>query len=286
MQTPPASTTPDLQPLSATLISSRRITPATSPEDVRHLVFATRDAAFDARVGQCVRVRAPGLFGQRHHERLYSIADLDRSDPQRTEFALLVRRCATIDDFNGVRHPGVASNHLCDLPVGRAIELTGPVGHPFDIPQDHGAALLMIGMGTGIAPFRGLVRRIYDTLGGWQGPVRLFYGARSGLEMLYMNEENDDLAQYQDQVTFKAFQAVSPRPHFGLPPALDRAIAEHAAEVWQLVQEPRTHVFIAGPQDLLPQVEDSLVQLAGSAPAWAALRRRLVDDGRWHEVLY
>ena len=292
MQTPAASVPsvlsvhPGARPLAATLISARRITPADSPEDVRHLVFATDDAAFDTRIGQCVRVRAPGRFGQRHHERLYSIADLDRSDPQRTEFALLVRRCSSIDDFNGERVPGVASNYLCDLGLGQRIELTGPVGHPFEIPEDRGAGLLMIGMGTGIAPFRGLVRRIYDTLGGWQGPVRLFYGARSGLEMLYMNDQNDDLAHYYDQDTFKAFQAVSPRPHFGAPPALEQAIAEHADEVWQMLNEPRTHVFIAGPQAMLAHVQHSLEPLAGSAESWATLREQLANAGRWHEVLY
>jgi ferredoxin--NADP+ reductase len=286
MPSTPALATTNSRPLSATLIAQQRITPAGSPEDVRHLRFATDDAGFDARIGQCVRVLAPGQFGQRHHERLYSVADLDRSDPQRTEFALLVRRCSYVDDFNGERYAGVASNHLCDLPTGGRIEFTGPVGHPFDIPPDPGAGLLMIGMGTGIAPFRGLVRRIYETLGGWQGKVRLFYGARSGLEMLYMNEQNNDLAMYGDETTFKAFQAVSPRPHFGAPPALQQAIADHAAEVWEMLQEPRTQLYIAGPQALLAEVESALSAVAGSAARWAALRQQLVETGRWHEVLY
>ncbi len=271
---------------SATLVASRRITPAESPEEVRRLQFTTSDAGFDARVGQCLRVLAPGQFGQRWHERLYSIAELDQSDPQRTGFALLVRRCQVIDEFNGERYDGVASNYLCNLSVGGQIQFTGPVGHPFPIPDDHGAGLLMIGMGTGIAPFRGLVRRIYDELGGWEGPVRLFYGARSGLEMLYMNEENADLALYYDQPTFQAFRAVSPRPHFDAPPALDRALLDHAAEVWAMLQDERTHLFIAGPQTLLAQVNSALNQVAGSAEGWTALGTQLKSAGRWHEVLY
>jgi ferredoxin--NADP+ reductase len=250
------------------------------------LRFATDDTGFDTRIGQCVRVRAPGLFGQRYHERLYSIADLDRSDPQRTEFDLLVRRCDYLDDFSGERYAGVASNHLCNLPLGGQIELTGPVGHPFDVPADPEAPLLMIGMGTGIAPFRGLVRRIYDTLGGWRGPVRLFYGARSGLEMLYMNDQNNDLGHYVDQATFQAFQAISPKPHFGAPPALDQAIAEHAAEVLAMLEDRRTQVFIAGPQLMLVGVEASLAKVAGSAETWQSLHALLVADGRWHELLY
>ncbi len=273
-------------PQTATLVASHRITPAESPEEVRHMQFTTSDAGFDGRLGQCLRVRAPGQFGQRWHERLYSIAEIDRSNPQRTDFALLVRRCQAIDKFSGERYDGVASNYLCNLSVGGQIEFTGPEGHPFPIPDDHGAGLLMIGMGTGIAPFRGLVRRIYDELGGWQGPVRLYYGARSGLEMLYMNEENADLALYYDQPTFEAFRAVSPRPHFGVPPALDRTLLDHAAEVWAMLQDERTHLFIAGPQALLAQVDSALDQVAGSAEQWAALRARIKSAGRWNEVLY
>ena len=81
--------------------------------------------------------------------------------------------------------------------------------------------------------------------------VRLFYGARSGLEMLYMNDENKDLANYYDQATFKAFQAVSPRPHFDEPPAVEAAIEEYASEVLEMLRDDKTHLFIAGPQAML-----------------------------------
>jgi len=104
--------------------------------------------------------------------------------------------------------------------------------------------------------------------------------------MLYMNEENADLALYYDQPTFQAFRAVSPKPHFGAPPALDRELLDHAAEVWTMLQDERTHLFIAGPQALLGQVDTALTQVAGSPERWTALRAQLTGAGRWHEVLY
>jgi ferredoxin--NADP+ reductase len=279
------ATSAEIRPWVATLLSNERITPRNSPEDVRRLRFSV-DAAFDARVGQCLRVRAPGQFGQLWHERLYSIADLEKIDQRRAAFELLVRRCHVIDDFNGERYDGVASNHLCDLPLGGEIKFVGPVGHPFPVPEDRAAGLLMIGMGTGIAPFRGLVRRIYEESGGWEGPVRLFYGARSGLEMLYQNQENADLGLYYDQPTFKAFSAVSPRPHFGEPPALDKALLAHAAEIWTMLQDGKAHLYIAGPESLLPLVDTALAEAAGSQEAWKVLRAALKESGRWHEALY
>jgi sulfite reductase alpha subunit-like flavoprotein len=274
------------RPWSATLVSNERITAPESPEDVRRLRFTVADAGFDGRIGQCLSVLAPGQFGQRWHERLYSIADLEQPDNGHIRFELLVRRCHVIDPFNGERYDGVASNLLCNLTVGGQIQFTGPVGHPFPIPEDRGAGLLMIGMGTGIAPFRGLVRRIYDELGGWQGPVWLFYGARSGLELLYLNDEKADLGLYYDRPTFQAFAAVSPRPHFGEPPAVDKLLIEHAVEVWSMLQGEGAHLYIAGPKMLLPQVDSALAQAAGSVARWTALRADLATAGRWHELLY
>jgi ferredoxin--NADP+ reductase len=275
----------EARPWVATLLSNERITPSGSPEDVRRLRFAI-DSGFDGRVGQCLRVRAPGQFGQLWHERLYSIADLEPIDDKRAAFELLVRRCHVIDDFNGERYQGVASNHLCDLPPGGELRFIGPVGHPFSIPADRGAGLIFIGMGTGIAPFRGIARRIYDEFGGWEGPVRLFYGARSGLEMLYQNDQNGDLGLYYDQPTFKAIAAVSPRPHFGEPPALDQALREHASEICSLLRDGRSHLYVAGPESLLPVVDQALAEAAGSAEGWSALRAALKTSGRWHEALY
>lgn len=285
---PSFDTTPAVAETSHTarLIGSSRITPPNSPEDVRHMIFSMDDAGFDARVGQCIKVLAPGQFGNLHHTRIYSLAHIDHLDAQHTEFSLLVRRCSYIDDFSGERYAGVASNYLCDLPVGSRVSFVGPSGHPFPVPANRQAPLLMIGMGTGIAPFRGLVNRIYDTLGGWEGKVRLFYGARSGLEMLYMNDQNQDLANYYDQSTFKAFQAVSPRPHFDEPPALGAAMQAHASEVGEMLGNPDIQIFIAGPQTMLGAVEDALARIAGSPAAWATLRQNLIDAGRWHLVLY
>ncbi|MCF8152201.1 MAG: oxidoreductase [Burkholderiaceae bacterium] len=269
----------------AALTQSRHITPSSSPDEVLHLVFRTSDLSFDPKLGNLIRVLAPGQFGNRHHVRLYSIMDLERHGDA-TEFAICVRRCSYIDDFNGEKYQGVASNYLCDLRPDDVIEFSGPINYPFVIPDDKTADILMLALGTGIAPFRTLIRQIYDKIGGWKGRVRLFYGAKSPLEMLYMNDENNDLANYFDQPTFKAFQAVSPQPHFDAPAALDEALEQNAAEVWEMVNRPTTRVFVAGTENLLDTIEKAMIELAGSPESWAATHAELVASGRWSEVLY
>lgn len=271
---------------SATLTNARRITPDDAREEVRELSFRCRDLAFDGRIGQCIRVLAPGQFGNRHHARLYSIADIDRSRSEATDFRICVRRCFTIDEFNGEEHPGVASNYLCDLSVGAEVDFHGPIGYPFTAPDDPESPLVMIGMGTGVAPFRGLVRSIYETRGGWSAPVRLFHGARSGLEMLYRNDRNNDLALYFDQPTFKAFEAISPRPHFGEPVAIDEAIAAHAAEVWTLMENERIRVYVAGSEALLPMIRKALAVPAGGVERYDERRQVLLGTAQWVQTLY
>lgn len=269
----------------AKLLSSKRITPESSREEVRQMVFHTDDLYFDSKVGSCIRVLAPGQYGNPYHTRLYLIADTDPTDDG-AQFEICVRRCFYMDEASGEEYGGVASNYLCDLQPGSAIKFTGPIGYPFVVPGNLDANLLMIGMGTGIAPFRGLIRMIYEKHGGWKGKVRLFHGARTGLEMLYLNDANNDIGNYFDQPTFKAFQAVSPRPAFNAPIAMDKALEQNAAEVWEIVNSPDSRVYVAGMTQMLGMIEQVMTNCAGSHQAWTAKRNELVAAGRWLEVLY
>ncbi len=271
---------------SATIVRSQRITPPNSSEEVRHIALRRDDLSFDGKLGQCIRVMAPGQYGNQYHPRLYLLAEPGSESAGGAEFAICVKRHDYIDDFNGERYQGIASNYLCDLPVGATIEFTGPVGYPFTMPASRQADIIMIGMGTGIAPFRVLIRTIYEKYGSWEGKVRLFYGAKTGLEMLYMNDANKDLAQYVHQPTFKAFQAISPRPALDAPVEMDKALEQNAAEVWEMVQRPDTHVYLAGVGDMLARVEKAMVGMSGSAAAWERTKEALQTSGRWHEVLF
>jgi ferredoxin--NADP+ reductase len=73
---------------------------------------------------------------------------------------------------------------------------------------------------------------------------------------------------------------------FDAPVELDKAIAQNAAEVWEMVQAPDTHVYLAGVDVMRAQVEKALADSAGSAAAWEQTKAALRADGRWHEVLY
>lgn len=276
------------QQLSATVVRSSRITPNDSDTEIRHIDLAVNSVDFTYQVGQSVGVLVPGPheYGQREYLRLYSIAGGERADDLKPVISLCVKRCSYIDEFNGERYDGKASNYLCDLKQGDAVTLVGPYSIAFALPKDKHANLLMIGLGTGIAPFRAFIKHIYSELGGWTGTVRLYHGAMTGIELAYLNDLNDDLKYYYDEATFKAFQAVSPRPHFDVPVDLEAAMAQNGDEVWTLLQDPKTYVYVAGLKQISKQLDEALAKIVGSADTYEQQKARLMDEGRWAELLY
>ena len=272
----------------AKVVSSRRLTPKIANDDVRELVLEIDDKSMAPEVGQSVGVLAPGQkdFGQDFHLRLYSVADLpDTSHDGRSQIKIAVKRCDYIDEYSGERYPGVASNYLCDLKEGDQVTLTGPYGLPFEVPLERDATLILIATSTGIAPFRAFVRHLYEKTD-FIGRIWLFYGAQTGLDAIYLNEELNDFAQYYDRETFEAFQAMSPRPHWGDEIAWADTIMQRGEELWQLMSDAKTYVYIAGLESIRDHLDGILCQVAGSKEKWQRRRAELEAGKRWVELLY
>jgi ferredoxin--NADP+ reductase len=234
-----------------------------------------------------VLVPGPHEFGEAYYLRLYSIASPRRGENGKPDtFSICVRRCFSIDDISGERHPGLASNYLCNAEAGDPIQIAGPFGSRFHMPENSAANLVMIGVGTGIAPFRAFMKHIYEERGEWQGQIRLFYGAKTGMELLYMNAVRKDLSLYYDEETFQAFEALSPRPHFDEPPDMERVLLENSQEIWGLIRQPLTYVYLAGLSDVARNLKKAMTAAAGSAEAWEAEFQKLVQEGRYAELLY
>ncbi len=93
--------------------------------------------------------------GQPHHARQYSIASpRDGERPGYNNLSLTVKRVT--EDHEGRPMRGVCSNYLCDLEKGDPVQVIGPFGATFLMPNHPGAHLLMICTGTGAAPMRAM----------------------------------------------------------------------------------------------------------------------------------
>ena len=270
----------------AIIRSSKRITD-TKTDEVREMVLTIHDPAFRAMPGQNIGVLVEGKhpFGNRFHHRYYSVLAA-QPHGEGSDIEILVRRCSYIDEVSGEEYPGIASHYLCDAAPGKQITLTGPYKAAFKVPADNTSNLLMIGTGTGIAPFRTLIKSVYAQEQGWRGQVRLFYGAKSGLDALYMNDQNNDITNYYDQATFEAYQAIDPQSWRDASGNLGKSLAENGAKTWVMMQMPNTYVYLAGLKKQVAVLDKVMGELAGSAANWQALKNRLVADGRWAELVY
>ncbi|PVV21790.1 MAG: oxidoreductase [gamma proteobacterium symbiont of Ctena orbiculata] len=272
----------------ATVKTTTRITPE-STDEVRQIILQIDEPAFRYAAGQSIGVLVPGphQFGNEFHHRRYSIANpVESGSSQSIELELLVRRCFYLDEISGERYPGIASNYLCDAKVGDKIKITGPYLSPFKIPADSSSNLLMIGTGTGIAPFRAFVRHIYDQHGGWQGDVRLFYGDNGGMNLLYMNDQQKDLGQFYDDQTFKAFSVLTDRPLRGAEEGLQDSLKSHVDECVRLIRDANTYVYLAGQEKNALVFDQVMTEAFGSDEAWNERKTTLIERDRWAELLY
>src|SRR5262249_9368769 len=141
--------------------------------------------------GQSLGVLTPGLDerGRAIKLRLYSIASTHMGDNGRGKTAsLCVKRVVYDDPDTGEEHRGVASNYLCDLTPGDPVSITGPSGKHLLLPGDPASNLILVATGTGIAPFRAFLRRIFLERPDWTGAVYLVFGVRTQAECLYRDE--------------------------------------------------------------------------------------------------
>ena len=108
--------------------------------------------------------------------RLYSISSpRDGERPNTNNLSLTVKR----------EEQGVCSNFLCDLERGAKVNLTGPFGSTFLLPENHDARLIMICTGTGSAPFRGFTMRRQRAAPDLTEKMMLFFGARTPESLPY-----------------------------------------------------------------------------------------------------
>ena len=234
-------------------------------------------------------ILAPGRpeLGQKSHFRLYSVADVPHTSSEGfQQLAICVRRCTYLDPFSGERYAGVASNYLCDLAVGATLSVTGPYGQAFDLPSDHHATLIMIGAGTGIAPFRAFIKHIYLRHPDFAGRILLFHGGQTGLDMLYRNQEKDDFALYYDRETFQAIEAISKRPGWSDDIDWGSALHSRGEELCKLLSDAKTHVYVCGLEQLRDALDQVFAEVVGSNQRWFRWKAELQAEHRWIELLY
>ncbi|MBX6312268.1 MAG: ferredoxin--NADP(+) reductase [Isosphaeraceae bacterium] len=265
----------------ARVLANERLTPE-GYDDVRHIVLDRSGLDYHYLEGQSLGVLPPGVDakGRPHKLRLYSIASTRLGDDGAGQTAsLCVKRVVYTDPATGQERRGIASNYLCDLQPGDEVAVTGPSGKTFLLPDDPTANLILVATGTGIAPFRAFLRRIYLELPEWLGAVVLFFGVRTAAECLYRAE----LEAFLDRPGFRLTYAFSreQRTPEGNRMYVQHRMAEQIEDLWALLSQDNTYLYICGLKGMEVGIEAILrarAELDGTS--WDAFHAALREQGR------
>ncbi len=246
--------------------------------------------------GQSIGIIADGedAKGKPHKIRLYSIASTRHGDDLNDKTVSLCVRQLEYQNDKGETVKGVCSTFLCDLKPGADVKITGPVGKEMLLPDDAEANVIMLGTGTGIAPFRAYLWRMFKdgerSLNPdyqFKGFAWLFFGIPTTANVLYKAELEEMQAKYPDN--FRLTYAISREQQNaeGGRMYIQHRVAEYGDELWKLIQNEKTHTYMCGLRGMEGGIDEALsVAAAKDGVTWSEYQRDLKKAGRWHVETY
>ncbi len=266
-------------PTTATVVGNMQVNEAGTDNETHHIVLDFGSMPFPVLEGQSIGIVAPGVdaSGRPHHARQYSIASPRNGErPGYNNLSLTVKR--VVQDHQGQAVKGVASNYLCDLKTGDAVQVIGPFGSSFLMPNHPGSHIVMICTGTGSAPMRAMTewRRRLRASGKFEGgKLMLFFGARTQQELPYFGPLQK-LPQDFIDIHF-AFSRTPGKPKR----YVQDAMREAAPQLASLLQDAQSHFYVCGLKSMEEGVLQALRDIALEANLdWTTIAQGLKQQGR------
>ena len=295
--TVPVNTYKNKAPFTGKIMSVKRIVGPTATGETTHIIM-NHEGKMPYWEGQSYGVIPPGTNpknGKPNSVRLYSIASSRYGDDMTgTTTSLCVRRatywCPEMKKDDPAKK-GVCSNYLCDAKPGMEVKLTGPSGKVMLIPEkDPNVDLIMVATGTGIAPYRSFIRRLFVE----KTP---FGEAYKGLAWLFLGVANSDALLYDDE--WQTVLKENP-DNFRLDYALSREqtnvdggkmyiqdkVKEYSDEVFDRMDNG-AHMYFCGLKGMMPGITEMLEGVAQKKGlSWEDKLTQWKKAGQWHVEVY
>ena len=230
--------------------------------------------------------------GKPHKIRLYSIASTRHGDNfEDKTVSLCVRQLQYEKDGETIN--GVCSSYLCDVPVGSKVKITGPIGKEMLLPEEEDSNIIMFATGTGIAPMRAYLRKMFEQTEreknkwNFKGKAWLFMGAPKSANLLYDEDFERYKSMFPENFTYtKAISREQQNPKGGRMYIQDRVL-ENAEEIFALIENPKTHIYLCGLKGMEPGIDEAMTTAAtAKGIVWSELRPQLKKADRWHVETY
>ncbi len=269
----------------AKVVGNVRVTEVGKQYDTHHIMLDFGAMPFPVLEGQSIGVIPPGTDeqGRPHHARQYSVASPRNGERVGyNNVSLTIKRVLEDHEGNPVR--GVASNYMCDLQVGDTVQVIGPFGTSFLMPNHPKSHIVMICTGTGSAPMRAMTewRRRLRKSGKFDGgKLILFFGARTKEELPYFGPLQNLPKDFID-INFAFSRAAGQPKRY-----VQDLIRGRAADMAQLLTDPNTYIYVCGLKAMEDGVVLALRDVAEQADLpWADTAAALKAQGRLHLETY
>jgi sulfite reductase (NADPH) flavoprotein alpha-component len=189
---------------------------------------------------------------QRLTPRMYSIASSQLAHPNEVHTTVRIVRY----NAHGAERQGVCSGHMGErAPVGGTMPIFLHENNAFRLPQDPDAPVIMIGPGTGIAPFRAFLEHRQSL--GEKGPMWLFFGEQRRVSD-YLYEEQ--FAQMQREGVLTNLHTAFSRDTAKKVYVQDR-MQENAAELYDWLERGAYFYVCGDASRMAKDVENALLDV-------------------------
>jgi len=272
-------------PISATVVGNVQVNEAGTANETHHIVLDFGPMPFPVLEGQSIGIVPPGVDaqGKPHHARQYSIASPRNGERAGyNNLSITVKR--VVEDHDGQPVKGVASNYLCDLQTGDAVQVIGPFGSSFLMPNHPKSHIVMICTGTGSAPMRAMTewRRRLRQSGKFEGgKLMLFFGARTQKELPYFGPLQKLPKDFID-INFAFSREAGQTKRY-----VQDLLRERSVDLVELLKDPNTYIYVCGLKSMEEGVVLALRDVAIQAGLnWESLGSSLKQEGRLHLETY
>jgi benzoyl-CoA 2,3-dioxygenase component A len=269
----------------ATVTGNVRVTEVGRDYDTHHIVLDFGAMPFPVLEGQSIGIVPPGTDAsdRLHYARQYSVASPRNGErPGYNNLSLTVKR--VLEDHQGRPVRGVASNYVCDLKVGDTVEVIGPFGNSFLMPNHPRSHIVMICTGTGSAPMRAMTewRRRLRKSGKFEGgKLMLFFGARTQQELPYFGPLQSLPKDFIDINLAFSRTPGAPKRY------VQDLMRERGADLVPLLADPNAYFYVCGLKAMEEGVLAALRDVAQQGGLdWDSIALALKREGRLHLETY
>jgi ferredoxin--NADP+ reductase len=283
-------------PLKAKCVSNHSLLGEGGIGVVQHVKFDIGRSDLTYMEGQSIGIIPPGkdAKGKPQKLRLYSIASTRHGDDVDDKSVSLCVRQLEYQSDKGKTVYGVCSTFLCGLKPGEEVQITGPTGKEMLLPEDPQANVIMLATGTGIAPFRAYLWRMFkeneraanpDYV--FKGLAWLIFGVATTPGILYKQELEELRAQNPDNFWIDYAISREQKNAQGGKMYIQDRVAQSADKLWEMIQQEKTHVYICGLKGMEGGIDAALTVAAErTGVTWSEYRSQMKKAGRWHVETY